>query len=115
MRWLLLLLVGCGSPYYRDIDPVGVVWRFYGGSNDPPSIRVVDDCVAYEGKCYEGVYLPARHEVKVVWRGAWSETALCHELMHAKQWEFRRLDFLHELPEWVLVEEANNRLRENGL
>lgn len=119
MRPLALsLLAACGAA-----DPAAdAVWALYGAPGEPPAI------VWHAGRCLpespptpSGTCWAGRYELYGAARVATegqppSETALAHELMHARQWLAERAeDPRHERPDWAEVERANIELRKRGL
>jgi len=79
-----------------------------------PGFRLIDDVSDGIFQCREGWTL-SPFEVWVADHGEpYSETALAHEFMHAKQLRSLIFDPLHERPEWSQVDVANDNLRAAG-
>lgn len=116
MKWLwVVLFMGC-SFIPPSEEPERLIWRVYEGEHTPPTVQWSEDCVPFDAPhCHEGVFIPERNLVLVVWRGTFSSSALAHEMFHAKHWEdFHLVDPLHERPDWILVRVANEYLKERG-
>lgn len=119
-------------------EAVALVWNFYGRTDPPPKVRVLEGAAlsctdpnsgaegfpvilgAEDGAprvdCREG-YTVLPTEVMVAWTGKkpWSQTAMAHELMHARQFREGIIDPKHERPEWQEVARANAKLEAAGL
>lgn len=93
--------------------PVTLIWRFYEATGAIPTIEWHEGCVVHNLTCHEGVYIPP-DSVAVTRRDTYSQSALAHELMHARLYELGIDDPNHEDHLWSLVPRANRKLEERG-
>lgn len=137
---LLALCLACAT--VGDIRPVmngqeqavHIIWtETYGMKDRPPLVRWITgrelSCEdkstgrpgfwipSYDGnwECKEGLTMSPL-EVMVAYHGelSFAQTALAHELMHAKQARNFFIDSNHTSPEWGMVDVANRRVAEAG-
>lgn len=134
MKFLLLFLAACSSELVPPEVERGpeeerardLVWHGYFNSERMPP-RVVwwyDICpisesdkisVYIDGECYAGLFRERMWRADVAWRGAFSESAYSHELLHAYQAERGIYDPEHENAEWEMVPIIDAELKEQGL
>ena len=121
----------CSCQYYNKLPnqdkAVDLIWRsYYGQTVYPPAIEWrTDRCgdrmdkyaAVYQNMCYGGLFLFWEDHILVAQSndGKIWNSALPHELMHAKQWNDNKvLDYEHTSPEWTLVGVVNNDLKERN-
>lgn len=116
-------------------DAIDIVWnQIFGMKGSPPKIIWVEkpDLTCNKNgsfwnplsgsgdECVNGLFFP--FAVMIAWpRGSkFSNTAFCHELLHARQWVLKQeVDVGHTSPEWKdpngVLYEAIGRLKDSGL